>query len=154
MSSLIPSKQIDFSEGIAQLTIIGEEGSGSLIVSGGFVDFTEAEYVSGSFFGTFEGSATFTDFIIKDTLKYDSSFNFLIADQPNETSLIIGNSFNNYEFKQETTFKNGDVVVSGSTTITNDGILILEPHDTPPTPVSGGVYYSMEGFFFLGEGNK
>jgi len=124
--------------------------SSSLIVSGGVVDFTLTDNVIGSFSGSFQGNGNFESFIIKDTILWDASSNFLISQKPNDTELTVGNSHNDYEYKQKTTFKNAEVVVSGSMKVTKDGILILEPHSIPPTPISGGVYYSTDGAFFVG----
>lgn len=66
-----------------------------------------------------------------------------------DTTLIIGNRYNNYENKQTTVFQNGEVIVSGSLTVGNEGVLILNPITTPPTPVSGAIYFSTSGEFFV-----
>jgi hypothetical protein len=67
-----------------------------------------------------------------------------------DTTLVIGNRYNDYENKQTTVFQNGDVVVSGSLTVGNQGVLILSPITTPPTAVSGAIYFSTSGEFFFG----
>lgn len=77
-------------------------------------------------------------------------FTTLNTSQSSDSLLIVGNIHNDYEHKQTTEFRNGDVIVSGSVTIANDGFLILNPINTPPTPVSGGIYFSNEGNFFVG----
>jgi len=67
-------------------------------------------------------------------------FNKLSTSQSSDSQLVIGNSFNNYLYKQTTIFKNGDVILSGS--------LILEMQNTP-TARPGGLFYSSSNEFFL-----
>jgi hypothetical protein len=71
-------------------------------------------------------------------------FNKLSTSQSSDSQLVIGNSFGNYTNKQTTIFKNGDVILSGS--------LILQPLTTTPNVVSGGIFYSASGEFFIGIG--
>jgi hypothetical protein len=66
-----------------------------------------------------------------------------------DSTLVIGNRYNEYENKQTTVFQNGDIIVSGSVTVGNQGILILNPITTPPTAVSGAIYFSTSGEFFV-----
>lgn len=108
------------------------------------VDFSNLEFVSGSF----QGDAHFSFLEIDDTVKYKRDENFLISSQSNDTTLLIGNSFNNFENKQTTTFKNAEVVVSGSMEVTE--VLKLKPLEQEPDPIEGGLYYSVDGNFFAG----
>lgn len=71
-------------------------------------------------------------------------FNKLSTSQSSDSQLIIGNSYGNYVNKQTTIFKNSDVIVSGSIT--------LQPQQITPTIVSGGIFYSSSGEFFVGIG--
>lgn len=71
-------------------------------------------------------------------------FNKLSTSQSSESQLIIGNSYGDYVNKQTTIFKNSDVIVSGSIT--------LQPQQNTPTIVSGGIFYSSSGEFFVGIG--
>lgn len=66
-----------------------------------------------------------------------------------DTTLIIGNIYNDYENRQTTVFENGEIIVSGSLTVGNGGVLILSPIDIEPTPVSGAIYFSTSGEFFV-----
>lgn len=66
-----------------------------------------------------------------------------------DTTLVVGNRYNDYENKQTTIFENGDVIVSGSVTVGNNGVLILSPINTPPAPTSGAIYFSTSGEFFV-----
>lgn len=108
------------------------------------VNFSTLEFVSGSF----RGDAHFSFLEIDDTVKYKKEDNFLITSQSNDTTLLIGNSFNDYENKQTTTFKNAEVIVSGSMEVTE--VLKLKPLADEPDPIEGGLYYSTDGNFFAG----
>lgn len=99
------------------------------------------------------GSLVINGNIFATTYTGDGSnliFTRLNTSQSANSLLIVGNEYNNYENRQTTEFRNGDVIVSGSVTIADDGILILKAIDTTPTPISGGVYFSTEGSFFIG----
>ncbi len=109
------------------------------------VDFSSLQFVSGSF----QGDAHFSFLEIDDTVKYKQENNFLITSQSNDTTLLVGNSYNNFENKQITTFKNAEVIISGSVEIA-EGILKLKPLEEEPDVVEGGLYYSTNGNFFAG----
>jgi hypothetical protein len=109
------------------------------------VDFSSLQFVSGSF----QGDAHFSFLEIDDTVKYKQENNFLITSQSNETSLVIGNEYNDFENKQTTTFKNAEVNISGSLNIT-EGILVLEAKETLPDPVKGGLVFTIDNNIFVG----
>lgn len=127
---------------------------GNLVVSGsittlggltGSVDGTASvaltvlqDNFTGSFTGSFIGDGS------------DLFFTKLSTYNVSDNILIVGNEYNNYENIQTTVFRNGNVVVSGSTTISSDGLLILSPRDAPDPPISGGMFYSSSGEFFVG----
>lgn len=71
-------------------------------------------------------------------------FNKLSTSQSSNSELIIGNSYGDYVNKQTTIFKNSDVIISGSIT--------LQPQQIAPSVVSGGMFYSSSGEFFVGIG--
>jgi hypothetical protein len=77
-------------------------------------------------------------------------FETIHTSQSEDSTLVVGNVYNNYENKQTTIFKNGDVVVSGSTYISQEGLLVFSPREAPSTFVSGGMFYSSSGEFFVG----
>lgn len=93
---------------------------------------------TGSFTGSFTGDGS------------NLIFETLNTNKNTDSLLIIGNIYNNYNNKQTTVFRNGDVVVSGSVTVSDTGILLLTPRDTPNTHVSGGLFYSSSGELYLG----
>ena len=70
-------------------------------------------------------------------------FSKLSTSQSSASELVIGNSFGNYTNKQTTIFKNGDVILSGS--------MVLQPQSVAPNAVSGGIYYSTDGYFYLSD---
>lgn len=78
-------------------------------------------------------------------------FTRLGTSQSADSNLVIGNYFNNYAFKQTTTFKNAEVIVSGNFTIADNGVLILEPKSVAPTPITGGIYYQLNDGFYVTE---
>jgi hypothetical protein len=69
----------------------------------------------------------------------------LSTSQSVASQLVIGNSYNNYANKQTTIFKNGDVILSGS--------MVLQPQLSAPMAVSGGIYFSTDGYFYLSDGS-
>jgi len=69
-------------------------------------------------------------------------FTKLSTSQNSDSQLVIGNSYGNYSYKQTTIFKNSDVIISGS--------MVLQPQSSTPTAVSGGIYFSTDGYFYLG----
>jgi hypothetical protein len=93
---------------------------------------------SGSFTGSFVGDGSALTFTTLNT------------SQSSDSQLLIGNKYNNYQYKQTTIFKNGDVIISGSTTITEDGVLVLKPRSTPSASVAGTIFYSSSGELYLG----
>jgi hypothetical protein len=72
-------------------------------------------------------------------------FTKLSTSQSSDSQLVIGNIYNNYTNKQTTIFKNGDVILSGS--------MVLQPQSSAPTAVSGGIYFSTDGYFYLSDGS-
>lgn len=72
-------------------------------------------------------------------------FTKLSTSQSVDSQLVIGNAYGNYSNKQTTIFKNGDVILSGS--------MVLQPQSSAPTAVSGGIYFSTDGYFYLSDGS-
>lgn len=95
-------------------------------------------HFTGSFTGSFVGNGS------------DLVFTTLSTNDTSDSTLLIGNIYNNYSNRQTTIFKNGDVIVSGSVTVTEDGLLVLKPRQTPLTLISGAVFYSSSGELYLG----
>lgn len=123
---------------VSQSMSIGSSESDTHIVTGSLL--IQGDIVS-------DGNLSVQTLDIYDRLVFKADTNYLFTSQSNDTELIIGNQYNDYEYKQTTTFKNGEVIVSGSLSIV-DGILILEDQRTEPTPIIGGIYYSSGSFYY------
>ena len=123
---------------VSQSVTIGSSESDTHIVTGSLL--IQGDIVS-------DGNVSVQTLDIYDRLVFKADTNYLFTSQSNDTQLIIGNQYNDYEYKQTTTFKNADVIVSGSLSIV-DGILILEDQRTEPTPIIGGIYYSSGSFYY------
>ena len=100
--------------------------------------FVLQDNFTGSFTGSFVGDGS------------NLIFETLNTNKNTDSVLVIGNIYNNYSNKQTTVFQNGDVVVSGSVTVSDTGVLLLTPRDTPNTHVSGALFYSSSGELYLG----
>lgn len=97
-----------------------------------------ADSFTGSFTGSFYGNGN------------GLIFNQLNTSQSANSTLVVGNVHNNYQYKQTTVFKNGDIVVSGSATIAQNGILVLTPQTAPLPATAGGLFVSTSGELFVG----
>ena len=150
MANLIPSKQIDIDNAL----------SGSILITEDL--FVERNlYVSGSsFFGSFPtdihiftGSVSIDGPLVVNgdlTASGDSIFFTRVGtNEPNDSVMVIGNYYDDYIHKQTTVFQNGNVIVSGSIEIAEDGYLILAPQSIPPPIPSGGLYHSTDGYYYL-----
>jgi len=93
---------------------------------------------TGSFTGSFYGDGS------------NLNFTTLNTNQTTDSELVVGNIYNNYQNRQKTIFKKGDLEVSGSVTISTEGLLILSPRTAPIPAVSGGLFYSSSGELFIG----
>jgi len=131
-------------DSITANTITATSFSGSftgLITSASFAQVALAvlqDTFSGSFSGSYYGNGSALVFNTINTFTASNS------------TLIVGNAYNNYQYAQTTTFRNGNIVVSGSATISPDGLLILSPRSTPLTVFPGGLFYSSSGEFYVG----
>jgi hypothetical protein len=150
MANLIPSKQIE------QDNIV----TGSVLITENlFVE--QNAFISGSsFFGQlstdihlFTGSVSIDGPLVVNgdlTASGDSIFFTRVGtNEPNDSVMVIGNYYDDYIYRQTTVFQNGNVIVSGSIEIAEDGYLILAPQSIPPPIPSGGLYYSTDGYYYL-----
>ena len=93
----------------------------------GALNVLEQTYNTGSFTGSFKGNAILNSIYTEDTSNLFSE-------------LLIGNI--NPTKKQVTRFRNTDLDI--------DGIIVFRPRFETPEFVTGGMYYSASGDFFLG----
>ncbi len=114
-----------------------------------FTPGTEVIGASGSFTGSFSGSFEGTVEVL-DRLVFKSTNNFLITSQSEDTTVTVGNEFNNFSNKQTTTFRNAEVVISGSLQVV-DGVLQLEAKNAlPTTVVKGALVFTNDNHLFIG----
>jgi hypothetical protein len=104
------------------------------------------QVLQSNFTGSFSGSFTGTHIGDGSPL----IFSTINTSQSSDSVLVVGNIYNNYENKQTTIFRNGDIVVSGSTYLSEEGLLVFSPRAAPETYISGGLFFSSSGEFFVG----
>jgi hypothetical protein len=71
----------------------------------------------------------------------------------NTSSVVIYNQSNQIQTKLSSEMPDFFIVKSGSfvaAQINSEGVMVLGKFDTPPTPITGGMYYSSDGNFYLG----
>ena len=156
---------VDYSLSGPTLTFVTTPPSQSNILVRALISVTQN--ATGSFSGSFLGTATSASYATNALFVLNPNFSgsftgsfvgdgsaltftTLNTSQSSDSQLLIGNKYNNYQYKQTTIFKNGDVIISGSTTITEDGVLVLKPRSTPSASVAGTIFYSSSGELYLG----
>lgn len=144
--------------------------TGSVSISGGLIinnlDILELSIFreTGSFWATtnnieITGSTSIKGNLIVDGLVSGSFygdgdniyFNRVGTNQNNNSNLVIGNWYNNYQYQQTTTFRNSNVIISGNLAIQSGSVLILGATTIAPTPVTGGIYYHLNDGFYVTE---
>ena len=71
----------------------------------------------------------------------------------NTSSVVIYNQSNQIQTKISSEMPDFFIIKSGSflaAQINSEGVMVLGKFDTPPTPVTGAMYYSSDGNFYLG----
>ena len=71
----------------------------------------------------------------------------------NTSSVVIYNQSNEVQTKLSSEMPDFFIIKSGSfiaAQINSEGVMVLGKFDTPPTPVTGGMYYGVDGNFYLG----
>jgi hypothetical protein len=140
------------------MILSGELNIGDISIYPSVIQFTNNGDIVGSITASSDGliinGTLFTDSYVIGNYSGSGDnlfFTRVGTNEPNDSIMIIGNYYNDYENKQTTVFQNGDVIVSGSVEITNNGYLILNPLNTPPTIDNnkGGLYYSTDGYYYL-----
>ena len=113
--SFFKDVQVSGSVIVSQSLSFGSSESDNHVVTGSLL--IQGDIVS-------SGNVSIQELDIYDRLLFRASNNFIFTSQSDDTELTIGNQYNDYEYKQTTTFKNAEVVVSGSLTLT-EGVLIF-----------------------------
>lgn len=134
---------VSFAEGSGIISSSGQvdytliQNQPTIIPTASVALFVLQQSFTGSFTGSFIGDGS------------NLIFETLNTNKNTDSLLIIGNIYNNYANRQTTVFQNGDVIVSGSLTVAEEGVLILKPRQEPLTSVSGTLFYSSSGELYL-----
>ena len=150
---------------LGNLLIIGRSSfSGSVNFSGSLIPHV----VSGNTSIHSVGSATaaWQDVYVSRSLSFVNDSSGVVAEvfggdeyiqlgnvRINTSSVVIYNQSNQIQTKLSSEAPDFFIIKSGSfvaAQINSEGVMVLGKFDTPPTPVTGGMYYSSDGNFYLG----
>ena len=150
---------------LGNLLIIGRSSfSGSVNFSGSLIPHV----VSGNTSIHSVGSATaaWQDVYVSRSLSFVNDSSGVVAEvfggdeyiqlgnvRINTSSVVIYNQSNQIQAKISSEAPDFFIIKSGSfvaAQINSEGVMVLGKFDTPPTPVTGGMYYSSDGNFYLG----
>jgi len=150
---------------LGNLLIIGRSSfSGSVNFSGSLIPHV----VSGNTSIHSVGSATaaWQDVYVSRSLSFVNDSSGVVAEvfggdeyiqlgnvRINTSSVVIYNQSNQVQTKISSEAPDFFIIKSGSfvaAQINSEGVMVLGKFDTPPTPVTGGMYYSSDGNFYLG----
>ena len=150
---------------LGNLLIIGRSSfSGSVNFSGSLIPHV----VSGNTSIHSVGSATaaWQDVYVSRSLSFVNDSTGVVAEvfggdeyiqlgnvRINTSSVVIYNQSNQIQTKLSSEAPDFFIIKSGSfvaAQINSEGVMVLGKFDTPPTPVTGGMYYSSDGNFYLG----
>ena len=150
---------------LGNLLIIGRSSfSGSVNFSGSLIPHV----VSGNTSIHSVGSATaaWQDVYVSRSLSFVNDSSGVVAEvfggdeyiqlgnvRINTSSVVIYNPSNQIQTKISSEAPDFFIIKSGSfvaAQINSEGVMVLGKFDTPPTPITGGMYYSSDGNFYLG----
>ena len=150
---------------LGNLLIIGRSSfSGSVNFSGSLIPHV----VSGNTSIHSVGSATaaWQDVYVSRSLSFVNDSSGVVAEvfggdeyiqlgnvRINTSSVVIYNQSNQIQTKLSSEAPDFFIIKSGSfvaAQINSEGVMVLGKFDTPPTPVTGAMYYSSDGNFYLG----
>ena len=150
---------------LGNLLIIGRSSfSGSVNFSGSLIPHV----VSGNTSIHSVGSATaaWQDVYVSRSLSFVNDSSGVVAEvfggdeyiqlgnvRINTSSVVIYNQSNEIQTKISSEAPDFFIIKSGSflaAQINSEGVMVLGKFDTPPTPVTGAMYYSSDGNFYLG----
>ena len=150
---------------LGNLLIIGRSSfSGSVNFSGSLIPHV----VSGNTSIHSVGSATaaWQDVYVSRSLSFVNDSSGVVAEvfggdeyiqlgnvRINTSSVVIYNQSNQIQTKISSEMPYFFIIKSGSflaAQINSEGVMVLGKFDTPPTPVTGAMYYSSDGNFYLG----
>lgn len=150
---------------LGDLLIIGRSSfSGSVNFSGSLIPHVVSGNTSLHSIGS--STAAWQDVYVSRSLSFVNDSSGVVAEvfggdeyiqlgnvRINTSSVVIYNQSNQIQTKISSEAPDFFIIKSGSfvaAQINSEGVMVLGKFDTPPTPVTGGMYYSSDGNFYLG----
>lgn len=150
---------------LGNLLIIGRSSfSGSVNFSGSLIPHVVSGKTSIHSIGS--STAAWQDVYVSRSLSFVNDSSGVVAEvfggdkyiqlgnvRINTSSVVIYNQSNQIQTKISSEAPDFFIIKSGSflaAQINSEGVMVLGKFDTPPTPVTGGMYYSSDGNFYLG----
>lgn len=150
---------------LGNLLIIGRSSfSGSVNFSGSLIPHVVSGKTSIHSIGS--STAAWQDVYVSRSLSFVNDSSGVIAEvfggdeyiqlgnvRINTSSVVIYNQSNQIQTKISSEAPDFFIIKSGSflaAQINSEGVMVLGKFDTPPTPVTGAMYYSSDGNFYLG----
>jgi hypothetical protein len=152
---------------LGNLLIIGRSSfSGSVNFSGSLIPHVVSGNTSLHSIGS--STAAWQDVYVSRSLSFVNDSSGVVAEvfggdeyiqlgnvRINTSSVVIYNQTNEVQTKISSESPDFFIIKSGSfvaAQINSEGVMVLGKFDTPPTPVTGGMYYGSDGNFYLGVG--
>ena len=150
---------------LGNLLIIGRSSfSGSVNFSGSLIPHIVSGNTSLHSIGS--STAAWQDVYVSRSLSFVNDSSGVVAEvfggdeyiqlgnvRINTSSVVIYNQSNQIQTKISSEMPDFFIIKSGSflaAQINSEGVMVLGKFDTPPTPVTGAMYYSSDGNFYLG----
>lgn len=150
---------------LGDLLIIGRSSfSGSVNFSGSLIPHVVSGNTSIHSIGS--STAAWQDVYVSRSLSFVNDSSGVVAEvfggdeyiqlgnvRINTSSVVIYNQSNQIQTKISSEMPDFFIIKSGSfvaAQINSEGVMVLGKFDTPPTPVTGAMYYSSDGNFYLG----
>jgi hypothetical protein len=150
---------------LGNLLIIGRSSfSGSVNFSGSLIPHVVSGKTSIHSIGS--STAAWQDVYVSRSLSFVNDSSGVVAEvfggdeyiqlgnvRINTSSVVIYNQSNQVQTKISSEAPDFFIIKSGSflaAQINSEGVMVLGKFDTPPTPVTGAMYYSSDGNFYLG----
>ena len=150
---------------LGNLLIIGRSSfSGSVNFSGSLIPHVVSGKTSIHSVGS--STAAWQDVYVSRSLSFVNDSSGVIAEvfggdeyiqlgnvRINTSSVVIYNQSNQIQTKISSEMPDFFIVKSGSflaAQINSEGVMVLGKFNTPPTPITGGMYYGADGNFYLG----
>ena len=150
---------------LGNLLIIGRSSfSGSVNFSGSLIPHVVSGKTSIHSIGS--STAAWQDVYVSRSLSFVNDSSGVVAEvfggdeyiqlgnvRINTSSVVIYNQSNQIQTKLSSEMPDFFIVKSGSflaAQINSEGVMVLGKFNTPPTPITGGMYYGADGNFYLG----